>query len=119
MNLDRMTQRDFNMILKESGENVWFYKANLTTDNMTNDKMVSTYNTKKRERVVMQYNDNRVTLGKTGLMRMPEVTMFTRKSLNPLREDVVVPTRNNISYSVEKAATRFKVIQAELMELNQ
>ena len=116
INMDRMTKTDLNNILKDVGESVWFYRATRTTSNIGADEDVS-FADKKKQIVVMQFSDENFNFTREGLVRTPEVSMFCRSSLNPARRDVVVPTRNNRSYGVQKTSIRNSVAISELMEL--
>ena len=116
INLDRATKNDLNQIIKEVGEPVWFYRATRSTTNIGGDPVI-TYASKRRETVVFQFNDEKYDFTREGLIRTPELAMYSRSSLAPVRRDIVVPTRNNRSYTIQKTTIRNKVAMSELTEL--
>ena len=117
INLDAMTQRDLNGIIRDVGEPVWFFRATRSTTNTGGDETI-TYASKRKETVVMQFNNEKFDFTREGLIRTPELAMYSRSSLAPVRRDVVVPTRNNRSYTVQKTTIRNKVAMSELSEMN-
>jgi len=118
MNLDAMTQRDLRHMINDVGEHVWFYSANRTESNIEGDSSRDTYDSKRKERVIIQFNDEGFTIEKEGLVRQPAISMFSKKALNPVRNDVVVPTRNNRSYKIKKTTIRNSIAMSELTEWN-